>query len=73
MSLNTFDPTYILVLVGDATLLAPAVLVRTRISARLKCVHEHSSPVKIDDVLGINSISKWHVEHGFDLRTRLLM
>ena len=34
-------------MVGDAIPPAPAVPASTRISARLKCVQEHSSPVNV--------------------------
>ena len=47
--LNTAALTEILVPVDGAILPAPApaVLTSTRISARLKCVQEHSSPVNV--------------------------
>ena len=47
MSLNTFEPSRDHVLAGCAILPAPAVPASTRISARLKCVQEHVSPVNL--------------------------
>ena len=47
MSLNTFSPAEILVLVGGAILPAPAVPASTGMSSRLERVQEHSSRVII--------------------------
>ena len=57
MFLDTFQPiAEIVVMPGGAILPTPAVPVSTKISARMNCVQEHDSPVKVVGRCGARTV-----------------